>query len=52
MANTPSKCIAVGGAAVAEQHRLLLFFYGKMFKKPPINEMINSLTTLTFVLIL
>jgi hypothetical protein len=25
MANTSSKCIAVGGAAVAEQHRLLLF---------------------------
>jgi hypothetical protein len=25
MANTPSKHIAVGGAAVAEQHGLLLF---------------------------
>ncbi len=34
---------------IAEQ---LSIFNGKMFKKPPINEMINSLTTLTFVLIL
>jgi hypothetical protein len=25
MTNTPSERIAVGGAAVAEQHRLLLF---------------------------
>jgi hypothetical protein len=27
MANTANKRIAVGGAAVAEQHRLLLFLF-------------------------
>jgi hypothetical protein len=27
MANTPSERIAVGGAAVAEQHGLLLFLF-------------------------
>jgi hypothetical protein len=27
MANTPSERIAVGGAAVAEQHRLLSFLF-------------------------
>jgi hypothetical protein len=27
MANIPSERIAVGGAAIAEQHRLLLFLF-------------------------
>jgi len=52
MANTPSEHIAVGGAAVAKQHRLLFFYYlffnfiGMMLTPyPPLSLLLLTPTT-------